>query len=40
MGEARNAHTTLFGISERKRSLGRPGCIWEDNIKVGLKLNN
>ena len=27
----------LVGISEQKKSLGRPGNRWGDNIKVNLK---
>jgi hypothetical protein len=28
-----NSYTVLIGISEGKRSLGRPTHRWEDNIK-------
>jgi len=33
----RNTYTFLGGKPERKISLGRPKCWWEDNIKVDLK---
>jgi hypothetical protein len=36
MGEKRNTHRLFVGKPERKRSLGRPRCRWEDNIKVEL----
>jgi hypothetical protein len=31
------AHRALVGRPERKRPLGRPGCRWEDNIKMDLR---
>jgi len=31
-GETRNAYSTLVGIPEGKRTLGRPRLRWEDNI--------
>jgi hypothetical protein len=34
MGEDRRV---LVGKSEGKRPLGRPGRIWEDNIKMDLQ---
>jgi hypothetical protein len=36
MWEKRNAYSILVGKPERKRSLGRPRCTWEDNIKMDL----
>jgi hypothetical protein len=37
LGEKRNAHGISAGKTEGKRSLGRPRCRWEDNIKVYLR---
>ena len=37
MEESRNAYTVLVGRPEGKRSLGRPRCTWEDNIKMDLR---
>jgi hypothetical protein len=37
MREMRNAHKILVGKPEGKRSLGRPRCKYEDNIRVNLK---
>jgi hypothetical protein len=31
-----NAYRILVGKPEGKRSLGRPRCKWEDNIKMDL----
>jgi hypothetical protein len=36
-GEKRNACRRLVGNPEGKRSLGRPGRRWADNIKMGLR---
>ena len=36
MVQSRNAYRVL-GKPEGKRSLGRPRCRWEDNIKMDLK---
>jgi hypothetical protein len=36
-GEVSNAYKILVGKPERKRSLGRSRCRWEDNIRVDLK---
>jgi hypothetical protein len=33
MGKERGVHRVLVGKPERKRSLGRPRCRWEDNIQ-------
>jgi hypothetical protein len=33
MGEIRNAHKTVFGKHEDKRSDGRPRFIWEIKLK-------
>jgi hypothetical protein len=35
-GEKRSAYKVLVGKPEGKRLLGRPGCRWEDNIKMDL----
>jgi hypothetical protein len=35
--EKRNACRVLVGKPEEKRPLGRPGCRWEDNIKMDLR---
>ena len=35
--EGRGVHRVLVGIPERKRTLGRPRCIWDDNIKMDLQ---
>jgi hypothetical protein len=35
-GEKTNACRILVGKPEGKRSLGRPRCRWEDNIKMDL----
>jgi hypothetical protein len=37
MVKLRNADKILVGKCERKRPLGRPRCIWEDNIKMNLR---
>jgi hypothetical protein len=37
MGEEREVHRLLVGNPEGKRSLGRPRCRWEDNIKTDLQ---
>ena len=37
MGEGRVVHRVLVGKPERKRPLGRPRLIWEDNIKMDLQ---
>jgi hypothetical protein len=31
-GERRGGYRVLVGKPEGKKSLGRPGCRWEDNI--------
>jgi hypothetical protein len=35
--EDRSVHRVLVGKPEGKRPLGRPRCIWEDNIKMDLQ---
>ena len=37
MGEGRGVYRVLVGRPEGKRPLGRPSCIWEDNIKTDLQ---
>jgi hypothetical protein len=37
MGEGRAIYGVLVGRPEGKRPLGRPGCRWEDNIKMDLR---
>jgi hypothetical protein len=37
MGERRGMYRVLVGKPEGKRPLGRPRCIWEDNIKMDLQ---
>jgi len=37
MGEKKGVHGVLLGKPEGKSSLGRPRCIWEDNIKMDLQ---
>jgi hypothetical protein len=35
-GKIRNVYRILVGKPERKRQLGRPRRIWEDNIRMDL----
>jgi hypothetical protein len=35
-GDVRSACKILVGKPEWKRPLRRPGCRWEDNIKIDL----
>ena len=37
MGESRGVYGVLMEESEGKRSLGRPKCRWEGNIKMDLR---
>jgi len=37
MGETRDVYRVLVGKPEGKTLLGRPRCIWEDNIKMDLQ---
>jgi hypothetical protein len=37
MREGRGVYRVLVGKPEGKRPLGRPSCIWEDNIKMNLQ---
>jgi len=37
MGEMRGACRVFLGKPERKRPLGRPMRIWEDNVKMDLQ---
>jgi hypothetical protein len=36
-GEGRCVYRVLVGRPKGKRPLGKPGCRWEDSIKVDLK---
>jgi hypothetical protein len=36
MGERRGIYRVLVGKPEGKRSLGRPRCMWKNNIKMDL----
>ena len=36
-GEERGVHSVVVGKPEGKRPLWRPGCRWEDNIKMDLQ---
>jgi hypothetical protein len=38
MGERKSACRILVGKPEGNIPLGRPRCIWEDNIKMGLQV--
>jgi hypothetical protein len=37
MGEERNVYRVLMGKPEGKRPLERPGCRWEDGIRMNLR---
>jgi hypothetical protein len=37
MGEGRGVYRVLVGRPKGKRPLRRPGCKWEDNIKMDLR---
>jgi hypothetical protein len=37
MREGRGVYRVLVGRPEGKRTLGRPRCRWENNIKLDLK---
>jgi hypothetical protein len=37
MGGGRGAYRTLVGSPEGRIPIGRPGCRWEDNIKMDLQ---
>jgi len=37
VGEKKNAYEAFVENPERMRQLGRPGCRWEDNIRMDLK---
>jgi len=37
MGERRSVYRVFVGKPEGKRSLERPRCRWEDNIKIALR---
>jgi hypothetical protein len=37
MGEGKGVYRVLVGKPEGKRPLGRPGCTWENNIKMDLQ---
>jgi hypothetical protein len=37
MREMKNAYKIMVGKPKRKRSLRRPRCRWEDNIRIDLR---
>ena len=37
MGERRGVYRVLVEKPEGKRILGRPGCRWEDNMKMDIQ---
>jgi hypothetical protein len=37
MGVRRNAYRVLMGKPEERGTLGRQGCRWVDNIKMGIR---
>jgi hypothetical protein len=37
MGDGRGVYRVLIGRLESKRTLGRPRCRWEDNIKMDFR---
>jgi hypothetical protein len=37
MGKNRGVYRVLVGKPEEKKSLGRPRCRWEDNIKMDFQ---
>jgi hypothetical protein len=37
MGERRGAYRLVVGKPDGRRALGRPRCIWDDNIKMDLR---
>jgi hypothetical protein len=39
MGQNRSMYCVLVGKTETKMLFGRPRHRWEDNIKIGLKIN-
>jgi hypothetical protein len=38
IGTLGKAYKILFGQPERKRSVGRPWCRWENKMKVDVKM--
>ena len=38
LGERRHACRVLVGKPEGKRSLGRPRCKWEGNIRIDIEV--
>jgi hypothetical protein len=39
IGARRNSYNALSGKRERRRPLGKRKSRWDDNIKMGLKMN-
>jgi hypothetical protein len=37
MGDRRREYRVVVGKPEGKRQVGRPWCIWENNIKIDLQ---
>jgi len=37
VGERRDSYRVLVGKPVGKRTIGKPSCRWEDNIKIDLQ---
>jgi hypothetical protein len=37
MEEKKNTYSASVGKPKGKRQLGRPGCRWEDNVKINIR---
>jgi len=40
MGKMKNTYNILVGKPKGKRSLGRPRCRWDENIRMDLREIN